>query len=61
VSISLGDSLLYSVDAPPETNVRQIDELLTQGVRDGIWIYQDGAVRRDRKQAGEDEGVGAQQ
>lgn len=29
-----------------------------QGERDGIWIYQDGAVRRDMKQDSGGEGAG---
>jgi hypothetical protein len=60
-STTLSVGLLYSVDAPPATDLVQVDEVLMQGVRDGVWICQDGAVRRDGRQTGGGDGVGAPQ
>jgi len=42
-TLSIG--LLYSVDVPPKVDLERVHEVLADGERDGVWIYQDGAVR----------------
>ena len=44
-SSTLSVGLLYSVDAPPGADLRQIDEVLAQGVTDGVWTCQAETLR----------------
>jgi hypothetical protein len=42
--LSVGPRKLYSVDVPPASDFAAVSALLDQGVRDKVWIFQEGHV-----------------
>lgn len=42
--LSVGQRLLYSVDAPPSTEIDDVYEMLERGETDKVWTFQEGFV-----------------
>ena len=39
-----GEMVLYAIDVPCETDIFEVYDVLEEGERDGIWIFQEGHV-----------------
>jgi hypothetical protein len=42
IDLSIGRRLLYSVDVPPTTDIREVYEILERGQDQGVWMFQEG-------------------
>jgi uncharacterized protein DUF4265 len=44
--LSMGPRVVYSVDVPPSSDFTEVSAILDRGVRDLVWIYQEGYSAR---------------
>ncbi|MBB6255425.1 DUF4265 domain-containing protein [Nitrospirillum iridis] len=45
-----GDNkLLYAIDVPPNADIFDVYKILSSGEKDGIWLFQEGAMGHDVK------------
>jgi hypothetical protein len=56
ITISLGERTLYSVDVPPTTDIYAVYEVLEEGERSEVWMFQEGHVGHRLKHAGKQSG-----
>jgi Domain of unknown function (DUF4265) len=49
INLGNGDELLYAVDVPPSSDIFKIYGVLSDGEAEGVWVFQEGAVRHDVK------------
>jgi hypothetical protein len=49
ITISLGERTLYSVDVPPKTDIHAVYEILEEGEKSNVWVFQEGYVGHQLK------------